>query len=161
METTILTNIRAKYTFKSILFCVFFTGLFVIFSFTKSFIPNNLERLAHGIVGTFAAFLATILFLKFDRKQLSDIGLTFKRNTIIKFVAGVMIGVVIMGLLASTVLYFSNVTAEVNPRSSVWHFLLATLPLIPLAYMEELGFRAYPLEILKDKIGIRLSIIIT
>jgi membrane protease YdiL (CAAX protease family) len=161
METTVPRNIRAKYTFKSILFCVVFTGLFVIFSFTKSFIPNNLERLAHGIVGTFAAFLATILFLKFDRKQLSDIGLTFKRNTIIKFVAGVMIGVVIMGLLASTVLYFSNVTAEVNPRSSVWHFLLATLPLIPLAYMEELGFRAYPLEILKDKIGIRLSIIIT
>ena len=36
-----------------------------------------------------------------------------------------------------------------------------TLPLLPLAFMEELGFRAYPLEILKDKVGIRLSIIIT
>jgi membrane protease YdiL (CAAX protease family) len=161
MEATMQSNTRTKYIFKSILFCGVFTGLFVVFSFAKNFLPNNLERLAHGIIGTFAAFLTTVLFLKFDRKQFSDIGLTFKQNTIVKFFAGVIVGVVIMGLLATTVLYLSNVTVEVNSRSSVWHFLLVTLPLIPLAYMEELGFRAYPLEILKDKIGIRLSIIIT
>ena len=66
-----------------------------------------------------------------------------------------------MGLLTTSVLYFSNVTIEANPRSNVWHFLLLTFPLIPLAFMEELGFRAYALQILKDKIGIRLSIVIT
>ena len=161
METTMQSNIRTKYIFKAILFCVVFTGLFVAFSFTKNFLPNNLERLAHGIIGMLAAFLTTVLFLKFDRKRFSDIGLTFKQNTVAKFFAGVIAGVIIMGLLVTTVLYLSKATVEVNPGSSVWHFLLVTLPLFPLAYMEELGFRAYPLEILKDKIGIRLSIIIT
>lgn len=150
-----------KYIFKSILFCVVFTGLLIVFSFSKSFLPNNLERLAHGIIGTLAAFLTTLLFLKLDRKQFSDIGLTFKRKTIIKFFAGFIAGVVIMGLLTTGVLYFSSIKIDVNPKSNIWHFLLVTLPLIPLAFMEELGFRAYPLEILKDKIGIRLSIIIT
>jgi hypothetical protein len=159
MKEAIKANTR--YIYKAILFCVVFTGLFVIFSFAKNFFPNNSERLTHGVIGTLAAFLTSFLFLKFDKKQFSDIGLFFQRNTVVKFFAGVIAGCIIMGLLAISVLYFSNVTIEVNPGSNFLHFLLVTLPLIPLAFMEELGFRAYPLEVLKNKIGIRLSIIIT
>jgi membrane protease YdiL (CAAX protease family) len=161
MRVSTQSRIKTKYIFKATVFCIVFTGLFVVLSFAKNFVPGNFERLAHGIVGTLAALSTTLLFLKFDRKRLSDIGLTFERKTIIKFFAGIIAGVVIMGLLTMSVLYFSNVTVQVNPRSDVWYFLLATLPLIPLAFMEELGFRAYPLEILKDKAGIRVSIIIT
>lgn len=152
---------KTGYIVKSVLFCAVFTGLFVVFSFAKNFIPNNFERLAHGIIGTLAAFITTALFLKFDRKPWSAIGLSIRRTTIVHFFTGVMAGIVIMGLLVTVSLYFSKVTVEVNDASSALHFLLVTFPLIPLAFMEELGFRAYPLEILKDKIGIRLSIIIT
>lgn len=154
-------NIKAKYIFKATLFCIVFTAFIVVFSIAKGFIPIYFERLAHGIIGTIAALLTTILFLKFDKKQFSDIGLTFERRTIIKFLAGIVAGVAIMGILAISVLYFSNTTIQVNSRGSVGYFLLMTLPLILLSFMEELGFRAYPLEILKDKVGIRLSIIIT
>lgn len=161
MEATIQNNIRAKYISKSVLFCVVFTGLLIIFSFAKGFIPNDFERLAHGIIGTLAAFLTTVLFLKFDRKRFSDIGLTFERKTLVNFFAGVLAGVLIMGLLATSVMYFTRLEIDVNPRSNFLRFLLMTLPLIPLAFMEELGFRAYPLQILKGKIGIRLSLIIT
>lgn len=150
-----------RFIFKAIMFCVVFTGLFVFFSFTKSFFPNSLERLAHGVIGAVAAFLTTCLFLKFDRKQFSDIGLVFQRNTMAKFLAGIAVGIAIMGVLATGVLYLTNARIEVNTGNNVLHFLLATLPLLPLAFMEELGFRAYPLQILKDKIGIRLAIIIT
>lgn len=161
MIVTIQSNIRTKLIFKAILFCVVFTGLFIVFSFTKSFFPSSLERLAHGMIGTVAALLTTSLFLKFDRKRFSDIELVVQRKTAIKFFAGVIAGIVTMGLLATSVLYISNAKIEINPRSNVLHFLLVTLPLLPLAFMEELGFRAYPLQILKDKIGIRLSIVIT
>ncbi|ULQ53384.1 CPBP family intramembrane glutamic endopeptidase [Flavihumibacter fluvii] len=161
METTIQNNIRTRYIFKSILFCVVFTGLFVVFSIAKNFVPNNFERLAHGIIGTLAAFLTTVLFLKFDRKQFCDIGLTFEQKAIVKFFTGVLVGIGIMGLLATSLIYFTNVGIVTNPGSNFLNFLLMTLPLIPLAFMEELGFRAYPLEILKDKVGIWLSIIIT
>ena len=161
MEATIQSNIRTKYIFKSMLFCIVFTGIFVAFSYTKNFFPYNFERLSHGIIGTLAAFLTTALFLKFDGKRFSDIGLTFKQNTVGKFFAGVMIGIAIMGLLATGVMYFTNTGIEVHPRSTFFNFVLMTLPLVPLAFMEEAGFRAYPFEILKDKVGIRLSIIMT
>jgi membrane protease YdiL (CAAX protease family) len=161
METTIESNFRMKYIIKSVLFCIVFTALLVVFSFAKGFIPNNFERLAHGTIGTFAAFLATVLFLKFDRKRFSDIGLTFQRQTITKFFTGVVVGIGIMGFLATGDIYFTGVVIVANQKSNVLNFLLMTLPLIPLAFMEELGFRAYPLEILKDKVGIRLAILIT
>lgn len=161
MENTIKNNIKTKYVFKAILFCVVFIGLLVFFSIAKGFIPNKFERVAYGIIGTLSAFLATALFLKFDKQKFSDIGLIIERKTIVKFFAGVVIGIVIMGSVALSVIYFTHLKIHINPHSNFFHFLLMTLPLIPLAFMEELGFRAYPLEILKDKVGIRLSIIIT
>jgi uncharacterized protein len=131
------------------------------FSLVKGFLPNRFERLAHGIIGTLAAILTTVLFLRLDKKRFSDIGLIVERTTIIKFIAGIIAGVVIMSVLAMGVIYFSNLTVQVNPGTNVWYFFLMTSPLILLAFMEELGFRAYPLQILKDKIGIRTSVIIT
>lgn len=161
MQAASQSNFKTIAILKAILFCVVFTGLFVALSFIKGFIPNKYERFAHGIIGTLAAFLTTILFLKYDRKKFSDIGLTFEGTTIIRFFMGAIVGVLIMGLLTTSVLYFSNVKIGINHNSYFLRFLLMTLPLIPLAFMEELGFRAYPLEILKEKIGIRLSFLIT
>ncbi|MBP6025631.1 CPBP family intramembrane glutamic endopeptidase [Ferruginibacter sp.] len=131
------------------------------FSFTKSFIAGKFERTAHGVIGTMAALLTTYLFLKFDKKSFTVIGLNFEKATLKKFVAGVLIGIGIMGLLTISVIYFSGFTITANTNSSMLNFLYYTLPLIPLAFMEELGFRAYPLVLLKDKTGIRNSIIIT
>lgn len=159
--TAIQSNIKAKFIIKAILFCVVFTGLFIILSLTKGFFPNNPERIAHGMIGTVAALLATFLFLKFDRKKFSDIGLVFQRNTIANFLVGIVVGVTLMGALALSVLYLTNASVEVNRASNILHFLLMTLPLLPLAFMEELGFRAYPVRILEDKVGIRWTILIT
>lgn len=160
MEVTTQNKIKTSYILKATLFCIVFTGLLVVFSIAKGFIPNNFERVSHGIIGTVTALLTTALFLKIDKKTFSDIGLTFERKTILRFFIGVAAGIVIMGLMVMSVLYFSGMTVQVNPNSNGLHFLLSTLPLIILALFEELGFRAYPLEILKDKVGIRLSIII-
>jgi hypothetical protein len=107
------------------------------------------------------ALLTTFLFLKFDKKKFSDIGLILEQNTLVRFITGVLAGIILMGLIVMSVLYFSNASIQLNPKSNVLHFLLVTLPLIPLAFMEELGFRAYPLQTLKDKIGIRTAIIVT
>ena len=146
---------------KAILFCVAFTILFILFSFSKNFLPSQFERLGHGILGTVAALLTTLIFLKVDKASFADIGLVWERKTIVRFLAGMLTGIVIMGALAAGVLYFSDVTVEGNVAGNVGSFLLMTLPLIPLALMEELGFRAYPLQMVQNKVGIRLAIIIT
>lgn len=161
MKETKSPNSTATYIFKSVLFCIVFTGLFVIFSFTKTFTSDKFERIVHGTIGTFAALLTTYLFLKFDKKSFADIGLKFEKASLKKFFLGVLTGIAIMGLLTMSVILFSNFKIEVNNNSSIFNFLFCTLPLIPLAFMEEVCFRAYPLIILKDKTGIRNSILIT
>jgi membrane protease YdiL (CAAX protease family) len=161
MATSPKLNRIVKNSTKAILFCIVFVALFILFSFVKSFIPNHYERLAHGIIGTLAALVTTLLFLKFDKKSFSDIKLRFEQSTLLKFFAGIITGVMIMGFLAWGVIYFSNSVIEINPQGDFWRFLLITAPLLPLAFMEELGFRAYPLEVLKSNVGIRASMIIT
>ena len=152
---------NAEYILKATLFCIVFTGLFIVFTYVKGFLPPHFERIGHGAAGIAAAFLTTVLFLKYDSKRFSDIGLVLKQSTPLNFFKGVLTGILIMGSLIAGSLYFSNVTIEVNPESNISHFFLATLFLIPFAFMEELGFRAYPLETLKPGVGIRLTIIIT
>ena len=161
MQANFSKSIIRNSLIKSIIFCIAFTLLFMILSFFKNFIPLNYERWAHGIIGTIAAFLTTAIFLRFDKNPFTNIGLRLERFTLTRFFAGMIIGITIMGVLVIAVLYFENVGIEVNKKSNFFNFLLSTFPLLPLAFMEELGFRAYPLEILKGKVGIRLAIIIT
>lgn len=66
-----------------------------------------------------------------------------------------------MGLMIGSVIYFSHLKIALNNNSSLLNFLFWTSPLILLSLMEEVGFRAYPLMILKNKVGLRMSIIIT
>ncbi len=154
-------NDKIKYIFKAILFCTIFTGLLVVFSFLKSLVPGKFERFAYGTIAAFVSLLTTYLFLRFDKKSFSDIGLNFEYSTVRKFLAGVLIGIGLMGLMSISVIYFSDFKIEVNKNSGILNFLFWTSPLILLAFMEEVGFRAYPLMLLKNKTGIRLSIIIT
>jgi len=161
MKETTRPNKALIYILRAILFCIFFTGLFIILSFSKSFFPDKFERIAHGTIGTIAALLTTFLFVKFDKKTFADIGLVFERTSLKKFFSGVLVGITLMGTLTLSVIFFSNFKIETNSNSNILNFLFWTLPLIPLAFMEEVGFRAYPLRILKDKTGIRNSIIIT
>jgi membrane protease YdiL (CAAX protease family) len=155
-----MTN-KLTVIFIATLFCVLFTGVFIALSFSKNLFPASFERLSHGLIGTIAAFSVTLLFLKFDKKRFSDVELYFNKNTVRKFLVGILIGIVLMGLLATGVMYFTHVSIEPNQKANVFRFFIMTTPLIPLAFMEELGFRAYPLQILKNKLGIRLSIVIT
>ena len=66
-----------------------------------------------------------------------------------------------MGTLIIGVAYISKQSILVNPDLNILYFLWYTLPLIPLAFMEELAFRSYPLEILKGKKGLYTTILIT
>jgi hypothetical protein len=148
-EATQLT-LKIKYILKSILFCLLFTGLFAFFSFVKPLIPVKFVRLGYGIIGTTAALLITFLFLKFDKKTFADISLKLDNATLKKLFTGIVVGAGIMGLMTIGVIYFSGFKMEANKNNSILNFLFCTLHLIPLAFMEEVAIRAYPLILLKD-----------
>lgn len=161
MKKTFQLNRKARYILKATLFCIVFVVLHIIFSFFKSLVPDKYERLAHGTLGTIAAFLITFIFIKVDKKSFADIGLTFEKSTIVKFFTGILAGIVIMGLSVVYVIYSSGLKVEVNTNSNMLNFLFYSFPILPLAFMEELSFRGYPLSILKNTTGIRNSILIT
>lgn len=161
MENRFANNSKINNILKATLFCIVFTLLLIVFSFFKSLISPTYERLAYGVIGTAVAFTATYLFLRIDKKSFRDIGLNFEQTTLKKFFAGVLFGIILMGTATLFVISYSSFKFETNPNGSILYFLLSTFPLLILAFMEEVGFRAYPLIILKQHIGIRIAIMIT
>lgn len=146
---------------KSAIFCILFTVLIVLFSYLKPFIPAQFERAAHATIGTIAAVVATAIFLRIDKRSFASIGLQWERGTIKRFLAGTGIGLVLMGGISVAVLYAQQAQVTLNSDFSLLPFLFIILPLVPMAWFEEAGFRAYPLEILKEKTDIRFTLIFT
>jgi len=152
---------KINYAIKTILFCASFTLLLVAVSFLKSMAPAPWERWLHGIGGTVAALLTTLLFLTAERKKFADIGLVLQRTTLKNFFTGLLTGLVLMGLLPGLVIAVSGFSIVVNPKSSITGFLILSAPLILMAYMEEVAFRGYPFVLLKEKFSLRQSILIS
>lgn len=154
-------RLQLSYWLKALLCCVLFTLLLMGFSFLKSFFPASAERWAHGILGSVAAVIATFVFIRLDRSSFKAAGLVPDKGSPGRFLVGFFIGIGLMGLLTAGVIFGSGFMVEMNPRSTVLHFLVATLPLIPLAWMEEAGFRGYPYQQLEKGYGALPAIFIS
>ena len=122
MKESWLFNSNAKYILKATLFCIVFTGLYVLVYFITSPVYDKSERVAHAAIGTIVALLTTFIFLKFDKKSFADIGLLFDKTTLKKFFAGVLAGIGIMGLLAMSTIYFSDFRIVANKNSNILIF---------------------------------------
>ena len=147
---------------KVTLYCIAFTGIYLLAYFIKAPVYNEYEKLPHAIIGVLVALLLTWLFLKADGKTFRQIGLFWEGSqTLLRFVRGVLIGILLMGAMTLAVIFFSGFRIVLNPGSTIPGFLWASLSLLPLAFMEEFAFRAYPLETLKAKSGIRITIFLT
>ena len=145
----------------AVVFCSCFTLLLMLFSMGKQLFPASAERWAYGLLGTAAGLLTTLLFVRIEKLRFADVGLQWRKTTLLHFAQGVMIGVLIMGCMAAMVFVMGGLRLLWNTHATVWELLLAILPLIPLALMEEIGFRGYPLQRLQKAIGIRNAIWIT
>lgn len=155
------TKRKAIITAKAILFCIVFTLMMVAFTYIKSFFPASFERITHGVLGILAAGITTLLFVQADRTTFAAIGFQFHRNTLKKWALGIVVGVACMGLIELAVILTSGFQIMPNPKSNVLQFALLTLPLLPLALMEEMAFRGYPLAVLKKNYGTRGLVLIT
>lgn len=146
---------------KAVLFCAAFILLYLLIYFLKSLFYSPYNSVIHAGIGIFVAGMTIVAFLKWDKRTFASIGLSFSPGTPGKFLSGLVIGMGLMGLMTISVIYFSGFTIEANKNSGLFPFLGASLPLLPLAFMEELGFRAYPLVTLREKNGDRTAIILT
>jgi uncharacterized protein len=155
MQATKITT-----TIKAILFCIFFVALLAISSKTSTFFPPPYERFIYGITGSIVALILTWLFCKTEKISLASIGLQWEQKTLQRIVKGFVIGMGLSILMMVAVYLFTSIQIKMVPNYSISSFLFWALALLPLAFMEELAFRAYPFVKLNNVIGLWSSQII-
>lgn len=153
-------NQRALALFKSIAFigCYFLVG--AVFAQLKPLFPPQFERYAQGIVGTAAAIVAVLIFLRIERKSWKDFGLIWEKATIPRFLKGLVLGMLLATVLLLVQILYSDLEVALVSDVNVLSFFGWSLAFIPLAFMEEVAFRSYPLIELNRAFGFRVTQVI-
>lgn len=166
-----LSNIKSNFTefkqpgfsaiIRSIIFWLFFLiALFIVGMFIVKIFPASWERFIYGIAGTIAALIITWGGLKIEKKSFREIGLVWQKKTLLNFLKGIAIGGFTFGILLSALLLFTELKIQKNSHEISLLNAAAYLAIIPLAFMEELVFRAYPFEKINKVFGLRITQII-
>tara|TARA_B100000780_G_C21083217_1_gene436302 strand:+ start:238 stop:1044 length:807 start_codon:yes stop_codon:yes gene_type:complete len=145
---------------KSIGFIALYLFFGAILAQLKPLFPQEFERYAQGITGTIGVFIAVLIFLKLEKKTLKDYGLYWDKRTLSKFGLGLLLGVVLACIMMFSQIAYSQLELSVNKEVSLLPFIFWSLAFVPLAFMEEIAFRSYPLLTLNKAFGFRATQII-
>jgi uncharacterized protein len=129
---------------RSLVFWILFCALLYPLGKLAALIPLDWTRFSYAILATCSVLLLIWIFLRVEKKSFKNIGLSWERKTLPKFLAGLFIGTVIMViavlvLTGFTDLHFKRSSNVIQPMTWVMYLLV----IIPLALMEELAFRSY------------------
>lgn len=138
---------------RSLLFMVVFTALLFICGNLRSMFPQPYNFTLYGVLGCLAGLLTARIFQKNQQPSFSFMGLAWEKKTVIRFISGSLIGLSIFLLILLVLLYFSELTIRYDPQSFASDYLFIYLPILPLALMEEIGFRSYPQQKLHQAYG--------
>jgi membrane protease YdiL (CAAX protease family) len=145
---------------KSILFILLFIALLMVSGFTRMLLPPAYSMLVYGILGTSAGLLTVWIALRVEKQPFASIGLVWEKKTMPRFLTGVFIGSAIFAVIITTLLSFTNLTLRYQPAAVNQQFILLYLAVLPLALMEEIGFRSYPQIKLNNAYGVWTSQIV-
>lgn len=144
--------------FKMVAFwALFWALLFLVGTVISPFFPASWERFIYGIFGTLGAALVTWAFIRNEKQSAAAYGLTWQRDTPLKFLFGLAIGTGIFLLIILLLLSFSSIQLHLNDAPWNPWSLVGLLAVVPLALMEELAFRAYPFIRLNQIFGLRIT----
>lgn len=137
---------------------IFLVILFLAASQSGAIFSSKVHHLlAYGVSGAAIAFLLAWIFIRVERKSLADYHLVWKRDTILKFLKGIAIGVISYLAIVLVLVVFANLAIAANPKAwSTWT-LFWYLSIIPLAWMEEVAFRSYTFIKLNNAFGLRAT----
>ncbi len=123
--------------------------------------PIFAGRLMSGIVLSLLLFILSAAFLRFDRNLLRQFHLIPNLTSINRLIAGLFIGALIAGAMIGALFIFTDLSIARIQEVSLMAFVVSTLAIIPLALMEELLFRGYPLFKLFNDLNPRWAILMT
>lgn len=145
---------RANALVYSLGFIVVFIISLVLASVPVMMFPKNIPSLYYGIFGTAGAFLTAALFLRLKKEKFTSIGLVWERHTPLRFLTGTAIGIVLFGFVIGFVMLAGGGYFKTVAVTNYEQLLFSLLPVFPLAFMEEIGFRSYPVVKLQKAYGV-------
>jgi|SRR6185437_6012712 len=114
-----------------------------------------------GVIASILTFLLTILFLRWDRLRLRDVGTAMTSQSVSRLAFGFIVGIALV-LLQEFFLYAGGHvrwTLRI-PHIAFGTILLALAAYLALALREELAFRGYSLRRIETAQGFWISILI-
>lgn len=147
---------------KALLFWVIFTVLVKSGGFFFPVLPQwAMGITAGGFIGA-VMVLVTWIFLKSDTLTLSDIGMTFGKDSLKRLVLSLAVGVAFFGCFYLAYLWLTPVMVVSVSNLNVFDaVVIAFFALLMLSVMEEVAFRGYLLKKLESVVGIRGAIYVT
>lgn len=108
-----------------------------------------------GVVASLAIYAMTRLFLRSDKRTLSDVGLDPDKHSIARLLIGIAMGFVVYALTMAVLSLTLGPIRFTEPMlPSVGDAVLMLASFAALATMEELGFRGYALRTLIPAVGV-------
>jgi membrane protease YdiL (CAAX protease family) len=159
-QRKVIKNFKLISLIKSIGFIATYLLFGAVLSQIKYLFPLQFERYAQGILGTIGAIITVIIFLRIEKKTFKDYGLIWEKTSLKKFGLGLSLGIALaVAMMLSQILY-SGLVITFNNDVNLVSFLPWSLAFIPLAFMEEIAFRSYPLIRLNKAFGLRQTQVI-
>ncbi|MFZ4057916.1 MAG: CPBP family intramembrane glutamic endopeptidase [Ferruginibacter sp.] len=146
--------------FTFLFWLIFIVVLFIGGVLIRAQVGPEIQDLVYGGIGMVASILATLIVLRIDRQSFASLGLQWQQGTIVRFIKGLLIGALLFGGIVFLLLLFTHLRIKPNSFSLQQFPWLLYLAIIPLALMEEVAFRGYPLIKLNRTCGIYCAQII-
>lgn len=138
-----------------VLFWAGFAALFALAAPVSAAFRGLWQGAVLGTLVSLGAVLLTAWLLRSSGRPLSEIGLGVRRGSPTRFLIGVGCGAVLIGTHVLLLWAFGGeVSIERAPEVGAGAILAAVCSFVPLAAMEEIGFRGYPLHRLKTAYGL-------
>lgn len=137
---------------------IFWVGLAVLLGLTapiSAALPGPLQGAFLGTVVSGGTVLLSLAILRKTHWSMKDIGLAFRRHSVVRFLLGMGCGLALIGVHYAILRFLGGqVSLERIPEIGLTAALMAVCSFIPLAAMEEIGFRGYSLRRLESSYGL-------
>jgi uncharacterized protein len=143
-----------------LLFCLGCVVILVICSSLTKNLSFAINDHLSILSATILTFLLIILFLKWEKLKLTDVGIIPGKYSISRFFYGYIIGFCMAGMQAFSVLMYGHFQLKLVPHISFFDILSPLLLYFLIACREELAFRSYSLRSLNISLGPILALII-
>ena len=148
-------------TLRVILFLIICPLILIFAAPLTELVPSSSRPLLVGAVTSLLTFALTLLFVRWEKIGLRDIGAGFSRRAVPRLLFGFAIGVAIVALQNLVIYSCGHVHWVIaSSSSSLRVVLLALAGYLALAFREELAFRGYSLRRLEAAWGMWPALVV-